>query len=316
MPEIAAGGNRADGVATRPTMAGNEGQSVFITAPDGLKLHVRAYGPPLAPNLPVVCLPGLARTAADFHELACALAGDPAAPRRVLALDYRGRGRSGYDRNPQNYNVATELADLLAVLTALEVSPAVFVGTSRGGILTMLLAAARPAAIAGAVLNDIGPVIEPKGLMRIKGYVGRLPQPQSFEEGAEILRRLFSQQFPKLTNDEWLAFARRTFKLARQGLVPDYDVRLARTLKAIRFDRPLPAMWSAFDALARVPLMVLRGANSDILSADTVAAMRARRPALEAVTVPDQGHAPLLSGRELVGRIAEFVASCEAARPR
>ena len=163
-----------------------------------LRLHARCYGRRSAPALPVVCLPGLARTAADFDALGEALAGDASRPRRVIALDYRGRGQSEYDRDPANYNFQVELADVLAVIAALDAARAIFVGTSRGGILAMLLAAVRPTAIAGCVLNDIGPVIEPKGLMRIKGYVGKLPQPRSFEEGAEILRRLFDAQFPKL----------------------------------------------------------------------------------------------------------------------
>src|SRR5713101_3016806 len=149
----------------------------FVTAQDGLKLHVQEWGSRAAPALPVVCLPGLARTVADFEPLATALSGDSKAPHRVLARDSRGRGKSQYDGNPANYNLRVELADLLAVLTALEIPQAAFVGTSRGGILAMLLAAARPTAIAGCVLNDIGPVIDPKGLMRIKSYVGKLPRP-------------------------------------------------------------------------------------------------------------------------------------------
>src|SRR5262249_27182592 len=185
---------------------------LFVSAPDGLRLHVRSYGPRVTPLLPVVCLPGLARTAADFHPLASALAADPAEPRRVLALDYRGRGASEYDRNAQNYALPVELADLSAVLTALNIAPAVFVGTSRGGLIAMMLAAARPTAIAGVVLNDIGPVIEPKGLMRIKSYVGKLPTPRSYEEGADILRRLFAAQFPKFETADWLAQARCTRK--------------------------------------------------------------------------------------------------------
>jgi pimeloyl-ACP methyl ester carboxylesterase len=300
---MANGGNSGDGYS-----------GVFVTAQDGLKLHVRSYGPRLAPGLPVVCLPGLARTGADFHDLACALASDAQAPRHVLALDYRGRGLSDYDRNPRNYSLGTELSDLLAVLAALDIAPAVFIGTSRGGLLIMLLASARPTAMAGAVLNDIGPAIEPGGLVRIKSYVGKLPRPKSFEEGAEILRRLFGQQFTKLSDDEWLAFSHRSFKLEQRSLVPTYDVQLAKTLDGIDFNRPLPPLWNEFDSLGRMPLMVLRGGNSDILTEETVAAMRARRPAMEAITVPDQGHPPLLSGTDLIGRIAGFIAACEPTR--
>ena len=164
--------------------------SAFVTAPDGLRLHLREYGPRLSPRLPVVCLPGLSRTAEDFDPLASSLASDAAAPRRVLAPDYRGRGLSESDRNPANYSIPVELADVIAVLTACAAAPAIIIGTSRGGLVAMALAAVEPAAIAGVVLNDIGPVIDAKGLMRIKSYVGKLPQPKTFEEGGEILRRI------------------------------------------------------------------------------------------------------------------------------
>lgn len=291
-----------------------ETASVFVTAPDGLKLHVRCYGPRLAPSAPVVCLPGLTRTVADFEELAATLASNSEAPRRVLALDSRGRGLSERDRNPHNYNLATELADLRAVLTALDVQPAVFVGTSRGGLLTMLLAVAQPTAIAGAILNDIGPVIEPKGLARIKSYVGKLPQPKSFEEGAEIFRRLFGPHFTGFSDTDWLTYSRRSFKVEQHRLVPTYDARIAVTMEDIDFDQPLAPMWGAFDGLGRVPLMVLRGENSDLLSEATVAAMRARRPSMELINVPKQGHAPVLGGPDLIGRLAAFVASCEPVR--
>jgi pimeloyl-ACP methyl ester carboxylesterase len=286
----------------------------FVTAQDGLKLHVRGYGPRIAKTLPVVCLPGLARTGSDFDVMATALADDPKTPRKVIALDSRGRGKSDYDRNPANYNLNVELADLLTVLAALDIGRAIFVGTSRGGLLAILLAAARPTVIAGCILNDIGPVIEPKGLMRIKSYVGKLPQPASFHEAADILRRVFAGQFPKLSDDDWVAFARRTFKEARGRIVPDYDVRLGKMLEATNFERPLPALWKQFDALASVPVMVIRGGNSDILSPTTVATMRARRSSLEVVEVADQGHAPILAGAEIVGGIARFVRACEATR--
>lgn len=285
--------------------------STFVSAPDGLRLHVRCYGQRSAPALPVVCLPGLARTAADFDVLAEMLAERPTRPRRVIALDYRGRGQSEYDRDPANYNFQVELADVLAVVAALDATPAIFVGTSRGGILAMLLGAVRPSAIAGVVLNDIGPVIEPRGLMRIKGYVGKLPQPRNFEEGAEILRRLFDHQFPKLTQADWLKSAQRTFKQENGALVPTYDVKLAKTMEGVDFEKPFPPLWKEFDALGAVPVMVIRGANSDLLSAATVEAMRARHPSLETLEVPDQGHAPLLAEPDVIARIADFAARCE-----
>jgi pimeloyl-ACP methyl ester carboxylesterase len=286
--------------------------SLFVSAQDGLRLHVRAYGARTNRALPVVCLPGLARTTADFDTLALALASDGERPRRVLALDYRGRGKSDYDRKAANYNLPVELADVLSVLTALGIGRAAFVGTSRGGILTMLLAVARPTAIAGCVLNDIGPVIDLEGLVRIKSYVGKLPQLSNFPAAADALRRRFANQFPKWSGDDWLTFARQTFKDAGGRLVPDYDPKLATILEAVGPAQPLPTLWKEFDALGRVPMMVIRGANSDILSQATVAAMRKRRRALEVVEVPDEGHAPRLAGSLTIGRIAAFIASCDA----
>jgi pimeloyl-ACP methyl ester carboxylesterase len=285
------------------------GVSLFVTAQDGLRLHVRAYGARASAALPVICLPGLARTAADFETLALTLSSD----REVFAIDYRGRGKSDYDHNPANYNLHAELADLLAVLTAFGIGRAVFIGTSRGGILTMLLAVARPTAIGGCVLNDIGPVIELNGLLRIKSYVGKLPQPASFREAAEALQERFGSHFPKWGDTDWLAFARRTFKEANGRIVADYDIKLATILDGISPDRPLPPLWKEFDALSRLPVMVVRGTNSDILSAATVEAMRARRRSLDVVEVADEGHAPRLTDPQTARRIAAFVASCDDA---
>src|SRR5262249_26755444 len=161
----------------------------FVSAQDGLRLHVRAHGARANRALPVVCLPGLARTTADFDRLAVALSSDRERPRRILALHYPRRGQSGYDPHPATSKRPVGLADVLSVRPALGISRAAFVGTSRGGILTMLLAVARPTAIAGCVLNDIGPVIELEGLVRIKSYVGKLPQLASFPAAVDALRR-------------------------------------------------------------------------------------------------------------------------------
>ena len=292
-------------------MSATTATSILVTAQDGLRLHVRSYGPRTATALPMVCLPGLARTGADFETLAARLASDPDRPRRVIALDSRGRGRSDYDRDPANYSLAVELADLIAALTALDIARAVFVGTSRGGLLTMLLAVARPTAIAGCVLNDIGPVIDLDGLIRIKSYVGKLAPPASMRDAAEQSAQDVGRQFPKLSDDDWAGFARRTFKEAGGRIVPDYDVKLATTLEATDLAQPLPTLWKEFDALARVPVMVIRGGNSDLLSAATVEAMRAHHAGLNVVEVPDEGHAPLLTGDDIIGRIASFVKFCE-----
>jgi pimeloyl-ACP methyl ester carboxylesterase len=294
-------------------MAVSISDSRFITAPDGLRLHVRDYGDRRSRRLPVVCVPGLSRTADDFDILATALANDVRAPRRVLALDLRGRGLSGYDRNPENYSLKIELADVIAVLTACGAAPAIMVGTSRGGLITMELAPKQPGAIAGAVLNDIGPVVEPAGLMRIKGYVGKLPQPHSYEDGAEILRRISGTQFPNLDAADWLAAAKRGWREQGGQLVPTYDKALAHNLAAMNPDKPMPTMWRQFEALTQVPLMVVHGVNSDVLSAQTIAEMQARHPDMDVVEVADQGHAPLLAEPDIIAKIAQFVAECDAA---
>jgi pimeloyl-ACP methyl ester carboxylesterase len=286
--------------------------SRFIAAPDGLSLHVRCYEPAAeAPRLPLLCLPGLTRNEADFEPLAIHLTADRSHPRRVFALDSRGRGRSGYDPDWRNYNPAVELADVLAVMTALGLPRAAFVGTSRGGILTMLLAAVQPGLIAGAVLNDIGPVIEATGLDRIKRYVGKIPRPHDFAEGAATLRQLFGAQFPGLGEADWLAWAHRSWRQDNAGLVARYDQALANTLADITPDQSMPDMWAQFEALPPVPLMVVRGVLSDILSAETVEAMRERRADIEVVEVPDQGHAPLLAEPDIMSRISAFLARCD-----
>jgi len=204
-----------------------------------------------------------------------------------------------------------ELADVIAVLVALCAAPAIIVGTSRGGLIAMALAAQRPGAVAGAVLNDIGPVIEAPGLKRIKSYVGKLPEPRTFEEGADILRRIAADQFPNLTAADWLNAAKRGWREQNGRLIPTYDPALAQNLAALSPDKPIPTMWPQFDALARVPVMVIRGANSDILSSGTVDAMKAHHPGMEALVIPDQGHAPLLREPDIIARIRQFADTCD-----
>jgi pimeloyl-ACP methyl ester carboxylesterase len=296
-------------------MAADNARDIFITAADGLRLHVRQYGSHADPGLPVVCLPGLTRTTADFDALAPALADAAGLKRQVVAIDSRGRGLSEYDNNPENYNVVVELADVVTVLTTLTIGSAIFIGSSRGGILTMLMGATRPDAIAGVVLHDIGPVIEQAGLERLKSYVGKLAQPRTFEDGASILRNLFAAQFPKVSPMQWLAAAHRAWRNDGADLKPTYDVRLALSLAGVDTEKPLPALWKEFDTIVDRPMLVIRGANSDILSAETVEAMAARHPGMEVVEVPDQGHVPLFES-ELVLQVARFVAACEKARTK
>ncbi|HEY1749192.1 MAG TPA: alpha/beta hydrolase [Xanthobacteraceae bacterium] len=289
------------------------GKSMWVTAPDGLRLHVREYGSREAPGMPVVCLPGLARSVADFYEVAPALAfGSPA--RHVVAIDSRGRGHSDHDTDHTNYNCTVELGDIVNILIQLGVGPAIFIGSSRGGVLTMLCAVAYPSAIAGVVLHDIGPVAEAKGMARIKGYLGKLPHPRTFEEGAKVLRDLMGGQFPKLSGEQWMAGARLTWKVKHGVLEPAYDLGIARAISGIDVEGAMPSFWNEFDALANVPMLVIRGKNSDMLSAETVAAMSARRDKMDVIEVPDQGHAPLLEG-ELVRQIVKFVENCESVRP-
>jgi pimeloyl-ACP methyl ester carboxylesterase len=285
-------------------------ESRFTAASDGLALHALDYGNPRSPRLPVVCLPGLSRTAEDFMPLATALAKE----RRVLALDLRGRGRSGYDRDPANYKIAVETDDVITVMTALAVGPAIFVGTSRGGLVTMTLATKRLDLIAGVVLNDIGPVVDTAGVLRIKSYVGKLVQPATYRQGADILRNISDNQFPKLTAADWLAAAKRAWREDGGRLVVTYDPALTHTLETVSPDKPFPTLWNEFDSMGDVPLMVVHGANSDILSAATVTAMQARRPDVEVVVVPDQGHAPLLADAPTIAAIAAFAAKCDAER--
>lgn len=284
-------------------------ESRFVAAKDSLRLHTRVYGRPVAGRLPLVCLPGLSRNSGDFDVPARALAPE----RQVIALDYRGRGLSGWDANWQNYALPVELGDALSMLAELGIARAVFLGTSRGGLLTMLAGMARPELLAGAILNDIGPVIEGAGLARIRAYLGRLREPSSMDEAVALLKSAGAERFPALNDADWRGQAESIWSVTDGVFAPAFDPALAKTLENADFDAPMPTLWPQFDGLAGVPLMVIRGDHSDILSAETVAAMVERRADMEVVTVAGQGHAPLLTDAATIGRIAEFVRRCDTA---
>ncbi|MBQ0820650.1 alpha/beta hydrolase [Microvirga sp. HBU67558] len=282
-------------------------RDLFVTAADGKRLYARDYGPQAGDEVPVVCLPGLARTSEDFHDLACALSIDGSRPRRVLSLDYRGRGRSDWDDDWRNYDIKIELSDTLQVLAAAGIDKAFVVGTSRGGLITMALSAVRPELIAGVVLNDIGPVLEPDGLKRIRSYVGRLPTPRTMQEAADMLRQRSASQFPRYTEEQWRKLAQGTWRESEDGLRLAYDPNLMKTLEGLDLDAPLADLWPLFEALKPFSILAIRGANSDLLTAATLQAMQEQHPRLIAVTVPDQGHAPSLDG-DLLQIVRDFIA--------
>ena len=281
--------------------------SRFYSAEDGLKLHLREW-PSRGPGATVVCLPGLARTAADFDALATRLAG----PRRVVAIDYRGRGLSDRDKDWKNYNLMVENADFLTVMAAAEIGEAIFVGTSRGGLHAMMLAATRPTALRAVVLNDVGPVLEARGLARLRGYVGKLPTPTSWRDATDLARHVMGAQFTALDDAAFEAYARLTFEEKDGRFAPRYDTALMRTLEGIDFNAPLPTLWPQFEGLRDVPLLTLRGENSDLLSAETVAETARRHPRMETHVVAGQGHAPLLIDAPTIERVASFIESVEA----
>ncbi|HMF07295.1 MAG TPA: alpha/beta hydrolase [Methylocella sp.] len=288
--------------------------SRFCSAPDGLKLYLREYGSIHDPGIPAVCLAGLTRNSADFGPLASALASGQKGPkRRVLALDYRGRGLSDHDRNWRNYSLEVENKDVLAVLAAMEIDRAIFIGTSRGGLHTMLMTATRPCVICGAVLNDIGPVLEPRGMARIRSYVGKLPVPNSIGDAVSLLKELMSERFSGLSKTDWETYAKMTYSDDVGRIAMRYDRNLMKSLEDLDLEQPLPAMWGQFDGLRGIPLLIIRGANSDLLSIDTVNEMLCRHPDVDFCTVKGQGHAPLLIDEETIERICGFAARLDDA---
>ena len=280
----------------------------FITAADGTGLYARDYAAASGSALtPAVCLPGLTRNAKDFETIAPRLAES----RRVLALDFRGRGRSGR-ADPATYRPDQEVADTLAVLDHLGIGRFAIIGTSRGGIAAMVMAARALERMAGVLFNDIGPRIDKAGLIRIRGYLGRDPQFGGWDEAVAAIKST-NPGFPGLPEAEWLAFARRVYREENGLPRADYDMGLARNFPAVEEIEAgkVPELWPLFDMLAERPCLVLRGAHSDLLSDETVAEMRKRHPNLAAVTVADRGHVPFLNEPESLAAIDGWLAAVD-----
>ena len=282
-------------------------EEIYFTARDGLRLYGRHYrAKAYTPNnrRPVLCLPGLTRNSRDFEAVAEALSAYGPAPRDVFTLDLRGRGLSDYDPDWKNYAVPVEMQDVIDYMTLLGLHDAGIIGTSRGGIITMLLAAVQPSRIGAAVLNDIGPVIETDGLIRIAGYVGRIPLPKSWSEAVRVVRELSQRDFPQMSEADAQALARQLFNERDGRPITGYDQKIAKTLSVL--DGPVPALWPQFEALKRVPVMVIRGENSDLLSEKTIGEMRRKHQRLTTVRVPNEGHAPLLRDAPTIAQISMF----------
>jgi pimeloyl-ACP methyl ester carboxylesterase len=284
---------------------------LFYSAPDALKLHASIYGEGLTGTTPIVCLPGLSRNGRDFHELALYMSQREERPRKVVVFDYRGRGLSAYDRNWKNYNVVVEADDVVAGMIAAGVEKAHFIGTSRGGLIIHRLAVVRPTAIKSVVLNDIGPAIEGEGLAQIRSYLEQSPSPADMAEAVTIQRALHGAAFPALADADWKRFAQAIYTERKGRPVPDFDPALLKVVKGFDLDKPIPVIWPLFEGLRRFPMLVIRGANSKLLSAATLAEMEHRHPDCRTITVEGQGHPPMLETGGLPQTISEFFDQAE-----
>ncbi|WP_395645054.1 alpha/beta fold hydrolase [Terricaulis sp.] len=282
-----------------------------VSTVDGLTIYVREYAP-LAPvtGLPVICLHGLTRNSRDFEVIGPRIA---ALGRRVIAPDMRGRGRSANDNDPDHYVPAVYSQDVISILDKLETPRAVFLGTSMGGLITMLTATIAPDRVAASIINDIGPKVETEGLAKIATYIGRgLPLP-SWAAAAQAVRDTVGDAYPERVHDDafWDTFARRTFRELDDGRVEaDYDPNIALTF-ADPETTPVPDLTPLFQAIAGKPLLSVHGEISNILSADGVAVMRGLKPDLHTVEVPNVGHAPCLDEPEAWDAILDFLARVE-----
>lgn len=255
---------------------------------DGLRLHYRDY-PGDKSRPPIICIPGLTRNARDFEHVAARLAGDW----RVICVELRGRGESAYAKDPMTYVPLTYVQDLEALLAELKIKKFVSIGTSLGGLITMLMAAMKPGRIVGALLNDIGPEVDEKGLERIRTSVGRTHSWPTWVHAARDLGEMQAVVYPSYKLEDWITYAKRVCRLTAQGrIVLDYDMQIAEPMKlaAEPYD-----LWPAYEALGSAPVAILRGALSDLLSESTAKEMARRLPNARLTTVSGVGHAPALN---------------------
>lgn len=284
----------------------------IIATVDDLSLYARDY-PPLEPvtGLPVICLHGLTRNSRDFEIIAPRIA---ALGRRVVVPDMRGRGNSSDDPDPAHYVPAVYAQDVLKLLNDLGIEKAVFVGTSMGGLITLVIAATMPDRIAASVLNDVGPQVNTSGLSRIASYVGNVQPVATLQDAAEAVRSTNGAAFPDRLDDDafWLAFARRTFRARDDGQFElDYDPHIALAFADFDPDAPAPDLMPYFKALAAKPVLSVRGEHSDILTQEGAAQMLGASDNVEAITVQGRGHAPALDEPDAWDAILDFLARVE-----
>lgn len=284
----------------------------IIATIDELTIYVRDY-PPLEPQTgaPVICLHGLTRNSRDFEIIAPRIA---ALGRRVIVPDMRGRGRSANDPDPAHYVPAVYAQDVLKLMNDLGVAKAVFIGTSMGGLITLVIAATTEGRIAASILNDVGPQVNTSGLSRIANYVGNVQPVATLEEAAEAIRSTNGAAFPDRLDDDafWLGFARRTFRARDDGQFElDYDPHIALAFADFDPDAPAPDLMPYFHMLAKTPVLSVRGELSDILTPDGVDRMREAGERIEAVTIQGRGHAPMLDEPDAWDAILDFLARVE-----
>ncbi|MGX5665705.1 alpha/beta fold hydrolase [Rhizobium daejeonense] len=281
--------------------------SHHIAVPDGLKLHARIYGPGNE-GLPIICLPGLSRNSRDFHQLALQLSTAPTAPFRVITIDSRGRGLSEHDEKKERYSIPTEAQDVISVLNHFGIERAIFIGTSRGGLILHILAATHPERLAGVLLNDIGPVIEIEGLKQIQDYLGRERRPKNFDDAAAILKETHGESFPALAGADWRDMAHAIYREIDGILIADFDPAIAELFRVADLREPIPDLWAQFDLFRALPLMTIRGENSRLLSKKTTEIMAERHPGMQQLTALGQGHAPILHLGDVPAEIQRFLA--------